>query len=359
MALQLFSRRVSSVLVPVVLIVGGCSGDAAVAPPPVTDVSRMYWALTLDHHAVTLSLVAPYDTIRLTATPRNAAGESLSELPAPTFTSTDLERVQVDADGLVHARKVGSQVKVVASLAYGNILHADTVVITVTNTATPPVLGSLSIDPADKTPADSAKIPVNTTKTLTAITKNTAGTTISGLAVYYASLDPTVATIDRSSGLITPHRVGRVTLIAAATAYGVTKVDTVPFTITHASQVPTQIALQPGANGQATWGFTVSRITITKGGVVLFINLPATNPTIDVMFDDPTNVAAASQFCVPPAITHGCGTGNIEAFGGNPAAAGPANNNRARSFPVPGTYQFYSTILGTGGTITVVDDDTL
>lgn len=352
MALHPFSRRVTPVLAAAAFVVCGCSGDAAVAPPPVTDVSQTYWALTLDHHAVTISTVAPYDTIRLTATPRNAAGEPLSGLPAPTFTSTDLERVQVDADGLVHARKVGSLVKVVASLAQGNLVHADTVVITVTNTASPPVLAALSIHPV---PPDSAKLAVSTTKVVTARLLKADSTTIPGLAVYYTSSDPTTAKIDRTTGRITPVRPGTVTIIASATAYGITRADTLPYVIGYPVLMPVTVTTQVNASGELVAGFDPNVITIGTGGTILIVNPPTSGVMIDMTFDDPTNVAGASQYCTP-FVNYGCGSGNIAAFGGDSIAT---NNIRARSFPVPGTYPFRSTIFGTTGKIVVVDEHAL
>jgi hypothetical protein len=349
MAFHLFSRRVSSVLAAAALVVGGCSGDAAVAPPPVTDVSQTYWALTLDYHAVTVSTVAPYDTIRLTAIPRNAAGEPLSGLPAPTFTSTDLERVQVDADGLVHARKVGNKVRVVATLAHGNLVHADTVLITVTNTASPPVLATLSIHPV---PPDSAKLAVSTTKVVAARLLKADSTAISGLAVYYTSTDPTTATIDRTTGRIIPVRPGTVTIIASATAYGITKADTLPYVVGYPVLMPVTVTTQVNASGQVEASFDPNVITIGTGGTVLIVNPPANTVAIDMTFDDPTNVAGASQYCTP-FMNYGCDSGNIAAFGGDSTGA---NSIRARSFPVPGTYPFRSTIFGTTGTIVVVDE---
>src|SRR4051812_21430714 len=75
----------------------GCgSDDALSAPAAVTDGAQLYMALTLDHRAITLSTVPPYDTLRLTATPRNAAGAPLSLGDSITFTSSDPATVRVD-----------------------------------------------------------------------------------------------------------------------------------------------------------------------------------------------------------------------------------------------------------------------
>lgn len=347
MALHLFSRRVFPVLAAAALVVCGCSGDAAVAPPPVTDVSQTFWSLTLDHHAVTLSTVAPYDTIRLTATPRNAAGEPLSGLPVPTFASTDLERVQVDADGLVHALEAGSLVKVVATLAHGNLVHTDTVLITVTNDASPQLLDSLSIHPV---PPDSAKLAVTTTKLVNARFLKADGTQIPGMAVYYTSADPTIAKIDRTTGRITPIRLGTVDIVASATAYGITKADTVTYVIGYPAGMVLTVMTHVNASGQVVASFDPSVVTIGTGGTILIPN--TSGVAIDMTFDDPTNVAAVRDQCLPN-LQYQCESGNIAAFGGDSIAL---NNIRSRRFPVPGTYPFRSTIFGTTGKIVVVDE---
>lgn len=334
-----------------VLSISGCASDAAVAPQPTTDLTETFWELTLDHHAVTLSTVAPYDTIRITATPRNGVGEPMDGLPAPTFTSSNLELVLVDSTGLVRALGPGKNIRVVATLESGNLIHADTVFINVTNTPAPPVLASLSIHPV---PPDSAKAAVTSQKVLAARAWTADSTAINGLAIYYTSLDPTTATIDRTTGRITGNHPGRVKFTASATAYGVTKADTVSFVIGYMVGAFTYIASQTDANGRAGWAFSPDKMTLGPGGVVLFTN--STGIRADITFDDPANVGPAASYC-NAFITYGCGSGNIEGFGGD--STNLLENFRARSFSKPGTYTFHSKVLGISGTIVVVDESKL
>jgi hypothetical protein len=339
-----------------VLVLTACASDAAVSPAPITDVARMYWALTLDHHAVTLSTVAPYDTIRLTATPRTVSGEPLSDLPAPVFASLDLDRAAVSADGLVHVLKSGSRIPIMATLAVGNLRHADTVLINVTDVAPPPVLAALSIHPLA---GDSAKSALAISTTLEARAIAGDSTAIFGLVVYYSSLDRTIATIDRTTGAVQALRVGHVMMIATATAYGVTKADTLPFTIGYPVLQYLSITAQHNANGQTVGAFPPNSIIMGPGGAVWFSN--QTTIATDVTFDDPTNVLQVDAYCVPPfsiLFPLLCGSGNIEAFALDPEGPIASNGFRARRFPVPGTYPFHSTINGTSGTIVVVDEST-
>jgi plastocyanin len=332
-------------------IVAGCSGDPAITPPPDSDPTTLYWQLTLNVHAVTLSTVSPYDTVRILATPRTISGSPIADLPAPTYTSLDLDRAQVDSSGLVHVIGSGDQVQVVASLEVNNILHADTLVLNVTNEAAPPPIASLTIHP---NAGDSAKVAVRSTVTLRPRAADASGTPIPDVAVYFTTSDPTVATIDRSNGFLVPVRSGQVTVYVTTTTYGVTKSDTLPYTIGHPILMQIEIVPQQLASGQIVSAFSPAYVELGPGARVLFLNTGA--PATDVTFDDPTNVAQDDLYC--SLIPIFCGAGNIAPWDPDPNAAKGVWVPRVRLFPVPGTYAFHSTIFGTSGTIVVVDEHT-
>ena len=334
-----------------VLAAVGCAPDAAVAPSPRVNDPNMYWALTLDHRAITMSTAALFDTIRLTATPRTSDGTPIATLPAPTYTSLDLERAEVSADGLVHVIKSGNKIPVVATLAVGNLRHSDTAFINVTDVATPPVLAAFSIHPI---PPDSAK--TGDTKLIAPRAMAADSTPIPGLSVYYTVSDPTTATIDRALGMLTRVRTGEVTVIATATAYGVTKADTVTYRIGNPTTGVISITAMRDASGKAINGFLPGYLLIGPGALVEFIN--GTGVATDVTFDDPTNIVPDAVYCASLGALNPtfCEGGNVVAFPTDPDA--PVSGLRLRRFPVPGTYHYHSTIFGTSGTI-VVSDDTL
>jgi hypothetical protein len=327
--------------------------DATVGPAPRTDAGQ-FWALTLDYHAVTLSTAAPYDTIRLTATPRDAAGNALAGLAAPRFRSNDLERVVVDSNGLVHAVQPGTQVLVIATVSVGSITLADTAAITVTNLASPPGLASFSIQPA---PGDSAMTTIDAPITLPTRALDSSGNPIDGLSVYYTAADDRTARIDRYTGEIFGVYPGHVTLTATATAYGVTKSDTVRYVIGWPSYATIAIAPRTTKTGQVVNGFVPGSITIGVGATVLFGN--ETTTLTDVTFDNPAAVDSSALYCFYAQFGFPwlCGTGNIEPFALDSTVYG--SELRARSFPVPGTLSYHSTLFGTTGVIVVVDWHTL
>jgi hypothetical protein len=331
----------------IALVLSGCAGDA-VAPSPSINDPQMFWALALDHRAVTLSTVAPYDTIRLTATPLTINGEPLSGLPAPTFTSLDLDRAQVSADGLVRVIKSGTKIPVLATLTVGNLQHADTVFINATNVTTPPVLAAFSIHPA---PGDSAKVAMGNSKVLTARAKDADSTAITGITVYYTTSDRTTATIDRATGRLQGLHPGHVSVIATATVYGVTKADTLPYTFGYPVLLFLNIRAQINASGQIVNAFSPAQLVGGPGVVVLINN--QTSEASDVTFDDPTNVAQDDLHCA--FIPAYCGSGNVAPFVRDTTSP-TGSIGRARRFPVPGTYPYHSTTFGTSGTIVVVDE---
>ncbi|HXT48862.1 MAG TPA: Ig-like domain-containing protein [Gemmatimonadaceae bacterium] len=328
-----------------------CAGDPPVTPAPVQDPTTLYWQLTLNEHAVTMSTVAPYDTLRIQATPRTIAGTPITDLGEPTYTSLDLNRAYVDSTGLVHAVGVGDQVAIVASLEENNILHADTLVLNITSEASPPPIATFTIHPDV---GDSAKIAAASNVTLVPRAADGDGTPISDVAVYFTSSDPSVATIDRTTGLLAPNRPGSVTIYATTTTYGVTKADTLPYIIGHPITLAMEIVSQTDASGHAVNVFSPSTVELGPGATVLFGNVTPF-PT-DVTFDDPTNVAQADLYCgFLPSL---CGTGNIDAWAKDPTDDSGITGLRARRFPVPGTYTFHSTIFGSTGTIVIADEHT-
>src|ERR1041385_5766589 len=96
-----------------------CGGDV-VAPKPAPDPSHLYWALTLDHHAITLSTVAPYDTLQLVPTARAATGDPLPFAGAVIYTTSDPLSVEVSANGQLRAGAAGNGFRVTARLTTGD-----------------------------------------------------------------------------------------------------------------------------------------------------------------------------------------------------------------------------------------------
>jgi plastocyanin len=351
-ALVLNPRKLIAVAFSVVAV-AGCGGDA-LATRPNADTSALYWSLTLDHRAVTLATTPPYDTIRLIATPRNPSGAALAGLGSVTFTSSDLARLRVSADGVVQALAVGTGALVVATLQAGNVTHADTVFIDITPNPTPRPLGSLSIHPV---PPDSAKVAAVSGKQLTVQALDVDDNPMAGLLVEFRSSDPTTATVDRQTGFVAGKRPGHVLIVASSTVYGNTRADTLPFTIGEQVSYWVHVDRAHSVGATPATGFTPSEVTVGSGATIMWQWTPDL-PATDVTFEDPTNVAESAG--LGPLHLGASGPGNIPAPDGCTSAVDPfsafRNCLKARTFPVPGVYRYHSTLTGAAGEITVVDE---
>ena len=137
-------------------------------------------------------------------------------------------------------------------------------------------------------------------------------------------------------------RPGTVKIRASTTAYGVSMSDSVIFTIT-----PPLIGLvaanpsTPVGNTTTVLQWAPGSIEISAGGTVLFTT-QSTTQDVDVVFDNPD--AATESFLAPS------GGGDIPPFHAEPDQGGAFF---ARSFPVPGSYNYHSTTFDTHGTIVV------
>lgn len=338
--------------------VAGCVDDAVAphVPAPPTDATALYWSLRNDHRAVTLSTVAPHDTLRVRAVPHDGAGRPLNLGGTLTYTSSQPARVQVSADGLIRAVAPGANVYVVSTLAAGNVRHVDTTVVNVTTHASPPTVALFSTQPVAP---DSARWAIHFDfqtfvpgydKRLPLQVRDAAGTPITGVAVRYTSSDPRLAPIGSFTGEIRSKRRGRATFTAEATIYGTKRTDSVEFHFdwpVHAWAIAWNRAA-PGETPRVVFDPATQRIS--TGGAVMFINM--TDSAMGIVFDDPTHVEERTTLgCV--LLPDQGGSGNIAPVGG-----GPPNlllNCRSRRFPVPGVYPFRSTVTGASGAIIVED----
>jgi plastocyanin len=277
--------------------------------------------------------VTPYDTLQLTATPRAATGDALPVSGTVVYTSTDLDHVQVGPTGLVRAVAPGTGFKVIATLAVGNFTRADTTVVNVTADSMPPMLASVSLHPVAP---DSAKRAAFGFYLWPVYSADANGQPIPGLAMVCTSSDPTIVWVFPPCGIILANRPGHVRLTAATTAYGVTRADTIDFTV--GLSLGATVALDHG-------NVALGTVTIATGGTVQWMN--HTGQPADLTFDDPTNVAE------DPACQ--CGAGNAPLFG-NADPNDVAANHVSRRFPVPGTYTYHSSAVQGNGTIVVQDD---
>lgn len=360
----------------VAIVVALAGGLTACSSPDVSylaspDPALAYRALTLQAHAITMSIVAPYDTLQLVATARSGLGTPLADAPAPTFVTTD-SSVRVSTTGLLTARAVRSNVLVIASLTYQGIRLADTAIITVTNVTTPQRVARLVLQPK---PGDDTTYPVPTfgsfvygvsgTKVLDVEAQDISGMSISGALVALSTsvpvevtfpgspFGPSSVTTATTSGFVNltfsqaTSLVGSITLRADATIYGATMRDSLVLTLLDPILAVIRVDTQArAANTQVVHTVSPSvPVTISTGGFVWWWN--NVSDSLDIEFDDSTMAAADVR-------AFNSGGGNIPPFTG--CSGGPLNqclNIQSRQFLRPGSVRFHSVKTGVSGTIIV------
>ncbi len=384
--------RAARLAPPLALVLAlACAGETLHTPPP-PDQRELYWDLQLNHHAVTLSTTAPYDRLTVVATPRNIGQEPLPGLPAPQYVSSDAEHVVVTPAGelvAVAPTAPDAHVMVTATLTAGNLKHSDYVFVRVVDNPAPPVLTTFSVHPV---PPDSAKVasiidgdaivldtlPVRATDAtgapmtdlLVSFRVSGAGPAMTGSRLSFNEF----VGVDEVTGVVSGLLPGKTTIYAAATVFGVAKADTLPYRI--GLPITGRFVVAKRTDGRPGSTMPERVLTLAAGAEVRWVALAAdTAMDLDISFTDPTHVAG---FLGSPVSLHDPLTASlceIFAFVYGPAGVDCANRGdfvlpatqnpftgmagfgiAARTFPVPGTYDFRSTGHGLQGRIVVIDE---
>jgi hypothetical protein len=348
------------------LLAGGvvaCSG-ADVADPRIPTPADAYWTLALPSRAITMSTVAPYDTLQLTATAYSATGAVLTGLPAPTYTTSD-SSVRVSATGLLTARAVRSGVQVIATLTYDGVRLADTAIINVTDAERPQIPARLVIQPQ---PGEDATFPIPTFgsfiyfpagKTLEMEVEDAGGNNIADALVSAATSTPTTATFPTTainpSGPVeidfdqVASLPGPVTIYASATVYGVTVRDSMILTLKEPYLGIVEVDLDTVSATAGNVQTVITRnpagdITISAGGVVWWLN--TMTDSLDIVFDNPSAATEDFNFL-------DTGGGDIAPFPGCPGFLADCINVASRQFLSPGIVKYHSVRMGISGTIII------
>lgn len=354
-------RHVTRFALSVTLAATAACGSDSTSPAS-SDPLKAYAQLTLNHHAVTLALASPYDTIRFVATPEHGDGTPLPGTYSIRYHSLDSTLVRVDSStGAAVALAVTGEIFVVAQLTIGNVTHSDTAVVQITDDVPPSRLATFSIQPFS---GDSAKFAIGAfgqqqTRSLDLTMIDSAGSSKT-YPVFYRSADAGIITmVDARQGTIgTVFGLGSTWLYATTTVYGVTLTDSVRFTVGRPVNAEIDLVKRPNgtyfANPEVdTLGVGAGVIDLTTGAfsTVTFAN--ATKTTVDIIFDDSLAVLPSLATTLFGIVDDTATVGNIRPWTVEPD--NPLTVVRFRSFPTAGTYHYHSTrIPSIHGTIVIV-----
>lgn len=342
----------------VTLVMCGCGSDSALEPIPLP--ANVYWELRLNHHAVLLSLREPHNTLQLQAIPYTGFNEvwnSGTATPAQTdsildvspaeFVSRDSSKVLVSSTGLVTARAVQTgDVYVVARRKLGNSIHVDSALIRVMDVVSPPALDTFRVRPRD---GDSAKVAVSVgfpaRKSFVVTTKDTEGSEMMNVPVYFSSPNPLVASVANrfaAAKSIEAVRPGRVMLMAETWVYGVEKQDTFSFTVGY----PVVFSFYGVLSIQKDGVLPTREWHVGPGATLQWRN--NAGRSVDVIFEDSLNVL--------PTLSNApnSGGGNILEIPGDTTLFF-SERDRYRRLLTPGTYIYRVHPFNTVGKIIVHD----
>lgn len=186
------------------------------------------------------------------------------------------------------------------------------------STGPTPVFTSVAVTPS------SPSVTVGATTTLTATAKDQSGASFAGApAATWTSSDPTKATVDAATGVVSGVANGVSTITASITAGSVT----------HTGSQQLSVAA-PSANGSvtatATLSFDPHSVTILRAGGTGSVNWTFQSVTHNVTWDSQPSGATVADI------------GNSK------------NEDVARNFTVAGTYQYHCSIHSTMSGVVIV-----
>lgn len=315
-------------------------------------------SLDVNFPAVNLALVAPYDTVTLTAVARNALGMELPDTIPVTF-STNTTQIAVTPNGFVRAvsQTSSSGVTITAAVTYHGVTVTANTQVVVTKVAQPPIMHSFSfglpdtieIGPVEPFGKFSAFMPVAKTNGGEAISRVIYAYQSSDKSVVVAGTDPyarDVWSAQTSEFQLMPmQKTDEFAVIRAkARVYGVTMTDSFVVNV-HKEHNLVGIILYD------TMTTTPRDVELHHGGDVYWINTSPVNE-LGIVFDQPDEAKSPNTGTLISLLTGWSpDSGNIAPFirdtivsPGDTLPIIPHRSMvRGRSFPNPGRYRWQTT----------------
>lgn len=274
------SRRVY--LIAIVVMLTSCEDPSP--PDRFVDISEhVFYKLQLNHQAINLALVPPFDTAQLIAKPLNFFGNVLEgDYSVRIVSQTD--RIVVHPNGVIQAmgQTNASGALVIATMTHNGVTLSDTVVVVATDIPRPQKLHSFSIQLPEGTKPETPLLHLLdiTSLALPFRALDTAQLPIPRAIAHYEVDNPSILSSEGKA--FTGLSKGKTFVYASAYIYGVQMMDSVEVTVTD-RLVETLIVRTNIPMPKET--------TIHRGGGVFWIN--QTEDSLDIVFDDPDAVDAA------------------------------------------------------------------
>jgi hypothetical protein len=326
------------------------------------DLADQLWDVRIEPRAITMSTVAPYDTITLRTIAWNGVGDTITDDLEVRYHSVTDTTVRISDDGVltVRTRTNTRGIKIVASVTYNKATRTDTATVVVTTEPTPPrIIDSIVLETVDNLTREPTP-PVWSIAGLTAplivprVLSN--GATVSNVPLSYTSSDQAIILVDPWTGAVTPQLKGTAHITATTTWYGTTYKKTLDVRVIGPLNGTFRIHERiPRGSDTAVVVITPQEIELEVGAYITWLN--ERQRPVEIIFDDPTHV---EQFTGPIMQYYqticlflgrlcnvGQSGGNVIIPAPNPEVD-PSTPLDIRYIAVPGTYRFRTESGGTG-----------
>lgn len=317
------------------------------------EASDLYVRLEMNHRAVLLSTVAPYDTLQLKTIPFGDKDsiwkptglsqediDSIIKANPPTFISKDSSRIKVTNDGLIRAIKPTTNtgtVQVIATQQINNVTRACTTLVRAL-----PIPNALPAESIVLSSVDTLKIAADLSVPLNVKVFDEADNLISNVVTYVRTSNPDIirlgtSSVGKGAWNIASLRggdgiIGKAKIRVNATVFG-REVDA-EIELRNGHRLSNKLGSTINLNNRS--GIYLPPTTIAKGGIISWTNdtiagIP--DKAVDVIFDDPSGVSAA------PLAAQNSGSGNIHwPIGDRDQTI--EQRTRYRQFNTPGIYPY-------------------
>ncbi len=340
------------ILLALSTVLGAC--NTGVLSDPVNSDDSSLWDIRLNHQAILMSTIAPYDTVWLDVIGRNTKGERVPFDGTPKFRSSS-RSISVDSLGNVQVLAATSEAWIIAEVVNRNIRYRDSVRIRVVNQLPSSPIRSLRFI------VDSAKqaaniltpffisTPLEKQITVEALGEN--GDVINGAYVRFWVSDSISASVNPYTGSFRGLMPGkRVWVYAGATILGEPVLDSTEILVTDPVYVSARVVMTyPNGSKTPVYKFVPDELVVGVGGTVNFSIAPDST-RYDVQFTDSLDVSPGKISGLPDAyneVFFGIAGGNI------PVIADPEQSLSGRSFPRAGRYRYWSDSLHSEAVIVV------
>jgi plastocyanin len=357
------TMRAFSTRLFVCVCMGALFGCNDVIEPIRSNPADQLWDVRVEPKAITMSTVAPYDTITLRTIVINGVGDTVTDGLTVQYSPVSDTSIRIGADGVLQVRMPTSAqgTKIVARVTYKNVTRTDTALVVVTTNAAPPyLLDSIVLETIDAVTRQPTEPIVSVNGD---IVRNVSlvshvfgnGTEVTTVPRSYVSSNKSVLLVNPWNGGLTPKLAGQARILATTTWYGKTYRTSLDISVV--GPFFGRFLIQeriPRGSDTAVFVVNPGSVEVEPGAAVQWEN--QTSRPVEVIFDDP---ASARELTEPATITLDrlcllagrlCHVGKTA--GNFSLSSGGGEGLDMRAFPNPGTY-YFQVAPGVRGTIIV------